>query len=198
VFYDTIYNTGIVLNIFVLAVFIFWATILTKYVFANTTTQSEKKLNPHANTPAAVQMIEINRKYENTRQFNLLTKPPNSFGIFQPLSDITNRNTTTVPAEENSSKRPIVFNNLQVTNNKYVFANTTTQSEKKLNPHANTPAAVQMIEINRKYENTRQIHRLLTNQKLDRQIHSEYFNHCLTLQIEILPLYLLKRTVQSV
>jgi hypothetical protein len=43
---------------------------------------------------------------------------------------------------------------------KYVFANTTTQSEKKLNPHANTPAAVQMIEINRKYENTRQIHRL--------------------------------------
>ena len=49
---------------------------------------------------------------------------------------------------------------------KYVFANTTTQREKKLNPHANTPAAVQMIEINRKYENTRQIHRLLTNQKL--------------------------------
>jgi hypothetical protein len=30
-----------------------------KYVFANTTSQSERKLNPHANTPAAVQMIEI-------------------------------------------------------------------------------------------------------------------------------------------
>jgi hypothetical protein len=35
---------------------------------------------------------------------------------------------------------------------------------KKLNPHANTPAAVQMKEINPKYENTRKIHRLLTNQ----------------------------------
>ena len=31
-----------------------------------------------------------------------------------------------------------------------------------------------------------------------RQIHSEYFNHCLTKQIQILPLYLLKGTVQSV
>ena len=30
----------------------------------------------------------------------------------------TNQNTTTVPAEGNSSKRPIVFNNCQVTNNK--------------------------------------------------------------------------------
>jgi hypothetical protein len=38
-------------------------------------------------------------------------KLPNSFGILHPLSHITNRNTTTVPAEGNSSKRPIVFNN---------------------------------------------------------------------------------------
>ena len=35
---------------------------------------------------------------------------------------------------------------------------------KKLNPHANTPAAVKMNEINPKYENTRKIHWLLTNQ----------------------------------
>jgi hypothetical protein len=35
---------------------------------------------------------------------------------------------------------------------------------KQLYPHANTPAAVKMNEINPKYENTRQIHRLLTNQ----------------------------------
>jgi hypothetical protein len=35
---------------------------------------------------------------------------------------------------------------------------------KKLNPHANTPTAVRMNEINPKYENTRKIHRLLTNQ----------------------------------
>jgi hypothetical protein len=35
---------------------------------------------------------------------------------------------------------------------------------KKLNPHANTLAAVKMNEINPKYENTRKIHRLLTNQ----------------------------------
>jgi len=48
---------------------------------------------------------------------------------------------------------------------KYVFANTTTQREKKLNPHANTSAAVKMKEINPKYENTRKIHRLLTNEK---------------------------------
>jgi hypothetical protein len=47
---------------------------------------------------------------------------------------------------------------------KYVFANTTAQREKKLNPHANTPAAVKMNEINPKYENTQKIHRLLTNQ----------------------------------
>ena len=47
---------------------------------------------------------------------------------------------------------------------KYVFANTTRQREKKLNPHANTPAAVKMKEINPKYENTRKIQRLLTNQ----------------------------------
>ena len=45
-------------------------------------------------------------------------KPPNSFGILQALSDIRNRNTTTVPSEWNSSKRPIVFNNCQVTSNK--------------------------------------------------------------------------------
>jgi hypothetical protein len=41
---------------------------------------------------------------------------------------------------------------------KYVFGNTTTQREKKLNPHANTPAAVKMNEINPKYENIRKIH----------------------------------------
>jgi hypothetical protein len=35
---------------------------------------------------------------------------------------------------------------------------------KKLNPRANNPAAVKMNEINPKYENTRKIHRLLTNQ----------------------------------
>jgi hypothetical protein len=37
---------------------------------------------------------------------------------------------------------------------------------KKLNPHANTPVAVKkkMNEINPKYENTRKIHHLLTNQ----------------------------------
>jgi hypothetical protein len=35
---------------------------------------------------------------------------------------------------------------------------------KQLNPHANIPAAVKMNEINPKYENTRKIHRLLTNQ----------------------------------
>jgi hypothetical protein len=42
---------------------------------------------------------------------------------------------------------------------KYVFANTTAQRGKKLNPHANSPAAVKMNEINPKYENTRKIHR---------------------------------------
>jgi hypothetical protein len=54
--------------------------------------------------------------------FHLFTltfhKLPNSFGILQPLSNKTNRNTTTVPAERSSPKRPIVFNNCQVTNNK--------------------------------------------------------------------------------
>ena len=38
-----------------------------KYVFANTTAQREEKLNPHANTPAAVKMNEINPKYERHR-----------------------------------------------------------------------------------------------------------------------------------
>jgi len=38
------------------------------------------------------------------------------------------------------------------------------QREKKLNPHANTLAAVKMNEINPKYENKRKIHRLLTNE----------------------------------
>ena len=47
---------------------------------------------------------------------------------------------------------------------KEVFANTTAQREKRLNPHANTPAAVQINEIKPKYEITRKIHRLLTNQ----------------------------------
>jgi hypothetical protein len=47
---------------------------------------------------------------------------------------------------------------------KYVFANTTAQRENRLNRHANTLAAVKMNEINPKYENTRKIHRLLTNQ----------------------------------
>jgi len=41
-----------------------------KYVFANTTAQREKKLNPQANTPAAVKMNEINPKYENTPAIN--------------------------------------------------------------------------------------------------------------------------------
>ena len=60
---------------------------------------------------------------ENVFHFFTLTchKPPNSFGILQPLS-----NTTTVPAEGNHSKRPIVFNNCQVTNNKKrIFLKTT-------------------------------------------------------------------------
>ena len=35
---------------------------------------------------------------------------------------------------------------------------------KKVNPQANTPAAVKMNEINPKYENTRKIHKLLINQ----------------------------------
>jgi hypothetical protein len=35
-----------------------------KYVFANTTAQRENKLNPHANTPAAVKMNGINPKYK--------------------------------------------------------------------------------------------------------------------------------------
>jgi hypothetical protein len=48
---------------------------------------------------------------------------------------------------------------------------------KKLNSHANTPAAAKMNEINPKYENTRKIHP-------NHQIHSEYFNHCLTKQIK--------------
>ena len=47
----------------------------------------------------------------------------------------------------------------------YVFANTTAQREEGLNPHANTSAAVKINEINPKYEFTRKIHRLLTNQK---------------------------------
>jgi hypothetical protein len=57
---------------------------------------------------------------ENVFHFFTLTcrKPPNSFGILQPLSNKTNRNTTTVPAVGNSSKRPVVFNKCQVTNNK--------------------------------------------------------------------------------
>jgi hypothetical protein len=38
----------------------------------------------------------------------------------------------------------------------------------------------------------------LPSRAANRQIHLEYFNHCLTKQIEILPLYLLKGTVQSV
>jgi hypothetical protein len=61
---------------------------------------------------------------ENVFHFFTLTcrKLLNSFGILQPLSNKTNRNTTTVPA------------------------------------------AVKMNEINPKYDNTRKIHRLLTNQ----------------------------------
>ena len=46
---------------------------------------------------------------------------------------------------------------------KYILANITAQRE-KLNPHANTPVAAKMNEINPKYENTQKIHRLLTNQ----------------------------------
>jgi hypothetical protein len=47
---------------------------------------------------------------------------------------------------------------------KYVFANTTAQREEKLNPHANTSEAEKTNEIKPKYENTRTIYRLLTNQ----------------------------------
>ena len=47
---------------------------------------------------------------------------------------------------------------------KYIFATTTAQREKKVNPHSNTPAAVKMNEINPKYENTRKILWLLTYQ----------------------------------
>jgi hypothetical protein len=43
------------------------------------------------------------------------------------------------------------------------FGGLTHARVKKLNPHANTPAAVKMNEINPKYENTLTIHRLLTN-----------------------------------
>jgi hypothetical protein len=42
---------------------------------------------------------------------------------------------------------------------KYIFA----EMEKKSNPYANTPAAEKINKMNPKYENTRQIHRLLTN-----------------------------------
>ena len=38
------------------------------------------------------------------------------------------------------------------------------EREKKLNHHTNTPAAIKLNEINPKYENTRKIFRLLTNQ----------------------------------
>jgi hypothetical protein len=41
-----------------------------KYVFANTTAQRENKLNPRANTPAVVNMHEINPRYENTPAIN--------------------------------------------------------------------------------------------------------------------------------
>jgi hypothetical protein len=37
-----------------------------KYVFANTTTRREKKINPHVNTSSPEKMSEINPKYENT------------------------------------------------------------------------------------------------------------------------------------
>jgi hypothetical protein len=47
---------------------------------------------------------------------------------------------------------------------KYVFANTTAQRGKRLNLLENTPTVVKMDEINPKYENTRKILRLLTNQ----------------------------------
>ena len=65
---------------------------------------------------------------ENVYHLFTLTcrKSPNSLGILQPLSNKTNRNTTTVHAEGNSSKRSIVFNNCQVTNNnKRIFLKTT-------------------------------------------------------------------------
>ena len=47
---------------------------------------------------------------------------------------------------------------------KYVYANITALRGKKLNPHANTPAAVKMNDVNPQYENKRKIQRLLTNQ----------------------------------
>jgi hypothetical protein len=42
--------------------------------------------------------------------------------------------------------------------------NTSVTLRMKLNLDANTPAAVKMNEINPKFENTRKIHRILTNQ----------------------------------
>ena len=59
--------------------------------------------------------------YENVFHFFTLMccKPPNSFGILQPLSNKTNRNTTTVPAERNSSKRPITIAKLQTMKKEY-------------------------------------------------------------------------------
>jgi ubiquitin C-terminal hydrolase len=47
---------------------------------------------------------------------------------------------------------------------KYVYANITALRGKKLNPHANTLAAVKMNDVNPQYENKRKIQRLLTNQ----------------------------------
>lgn len=40
-----------------------------KYVFGNTTTKMEKKVNPHANTPEVVKKNEINPNYENTQKY---------------------------------------------------------------------------------------------------------------------------------
>jgi hypothetical protein len=75
--------------------------------------------NPEVFRSKGFNFFSLSRGFfcENVFHFFTLTcrKPPNSFGIFQPLSNKTNQNTTNVPAEGNSSKRPIVFNNFLTT-----------------------------------------------------------------------------------
>ena len=78
------------------------------------------------------------------------------------VSNLINHVTLCIKVQKKTSEWIWRFEAREGKKVKYVFANTTTQREKKLNPHANTPAAVKMSEINLKYENTRTIHRLLT------------------------------------
>jgi hypothetical protein len=67
-----------------------------KYAFAKKPQQREKKLNPLLRNTSGFQIRQIHSEYFNH-------------------SNKTNRNTTNVPAEGNSSKRPIVFNNFLTT-----------------------------------------------------------------------------------